>query len=129
MITIKNPQVVWHLISQIRTLQGAGKALQEIGRQLAELEPRPVEPQQAGGRQYKEVLRDPNVKLATGALIFAQVTMVVVMVVTPVHMHNHNHGLSSISLVIMGHTLGMFGLSGLTGGLISRFGRLTMIAA
>jgi len=100
---------------------------QEIGRQLAELEPRPAEPQQVGGRRYKEVLRDPNVKLATGALIFSQVTMVVVMVVTPVHMHDHNHGLSSISLVIMGHTLGMFGLSFVTGWLADKLGRPKMI--
>ena len=53
--------------------------------------------------------------------------MVVVMVVTPVHMHDHNHALKSISLVIMAHTLGMFGLSWVTGWLVDKVGRPKMI--
>jgi MFS family permease len=43
---------------------------------------------------------------------------------------NHNdHGTGAISLVIFAHTAGMFGLSGLTGWLVGRLGRLPMIAA
>jgi MFS family permease len=67
-------------------------------------------------------------QLATATLIFAQVAMVMVMVVTPVHMHGHHHELSAISLVIMAHTLGMFGLSFVTGWLVDRYGRPRIIA-
>lgn len=102
---------------------------QEIGKQLDALEPKPADPSQSLGRLYTDIIRDPNIKLATGALIFAQVAMVMVMVVTPVHMHGHNHALSAISLVIMAHTLGMFGLSFVTGWLADRLGRAKMILA
>jgi MFS family permease len=100
---------------------------QVIGRQWADLEPEPVVPLPGQGRPYKEIIRDPNAQLATGALIFGQATMVLVMVVTPVHMHNHHHALASISLVIMGHTLGMFGLSFFTGWLADKLGRSKVI--
>ena len=101
---------------------------QEIGRKLAALEEaKAAETQKTKERLYKEIIRDPNVMLATGSLIFAQVTMNVVMVVTPVHMHDHNHGLTAISLVIMGHTLGMFGLSFITGWLADKVGRAKMM--
>lgn len=102
---------------------------QQIGKQLAALEPVPATPQERESRPYKEIIHNPNIKLATGALIFAQVTMVVVMVVTPVYMHGHNHGLPAISVVIMAHTLGMFGLSFVTGWLVDKVGRPKMIVA
>jgi MFS family permease len=44
-------------------------------------------------------------------------------------MHNHNHGLDDVSLVIMAHTLGMFGLSIVNGALIDRLGRKAAIGA
>jgi MFS family permease len=62
-------------------------------------------------------------------MTIGQLVMVMLMVITPVHMNHHDHGTQAISWIIMAHTLGMFGLSGLTGWLIGRFGRLTMIAA
>jgi MFS family permease len=55
--------------------------------------------------------------------------MVLVMSVTSLHMHHHNHGLDDISLVIMAHTLGMFGLSIVNGALIDRLGRKAAIGA
>jgi MFS family permease len=96
---------------------------QMIGRRLAELEPETTKNLRMGGRAYKEIIRDPRVQLATGSLIFGQMAMVLVMVVTPVHMHSHHHAISSISLVIMAHTLGMFGLSFVTGWLTDKVGR------
>jgi MFS family permease len=100
---------------------------QVIGRQWAAIEDSSTPETQKTGRPYTEVIRDPRIKLATGTLIFAQVTMVVVMVVTPVHMHNHQHELGAISLVIMAHTLGMFGLSFITGWLVGKLGWLKVI--
>ena len=55
--------------------------------------------------------------------------MVMLMVITPLHMSYNQHDTQAISLVIMAHTMGMFGLSWLTGRLIERFRRLPMIAA
>jgi MFS family permease len=100
---------------------------QEIGQKLSAFEPQTETNTPKNIRTYKEIIRDPNIKLATGTLIFAQVTMVLVMVVTPVHMHNHNHELGAISIVIMAHTLGMFGLSFVTGWLADKIGRSKMI--
>ncbi|MDM8520612.1 MFS transporter [Anaerolineales bacterium HSG6] len=79
------------------------------------------------GRSFVELMRLPRARLAVSAMIFGQMSMALVMVVTPVHMNGHNHELSSISFVIMAHTLGMFGLSFLTGRLIDRFGESVMI--
>jgi MFS family permease len=49
------------------------------------------------------------------------------MVMTPLHMDHHHHSRDAISMVIAAHTLGMFGLSALTGYLIDRFGRIPML--
>jgi MFS family permease len=49
--------------------------------------------------------------------------MVLVMSVTSVHMDLNGHSLDAISLVIGAHTLGMFGLSMVTGSIADRFGR------
>jgi MFS family permease len=100
---------------------------QLIGQRLSALEPAAADQQELAGRPYRQIIRDPNVKLATGALIFSQVAMIVVMVVTPVHMHNNSHALGAISIVIMAHTLGMFGLSFVTGWLADRLGRARII--
>ncbi len=83
----------------------------------------PVRP----ARPLRELLAVPNVQLAILAMLISQVVMVGLMVMTPLHMDHHNHGRESISLVISAHTLGMFGLSAVTGYLIDRFGRIPML--
>ena len=101
---------------------------QIIGKQWAALEPTlSVDQEQEKGRSYREIFRDPNTKLATGALIFGQLAMVTVMTITPLHMHGHHHTLAAISWVIMAHTLGMFGLSFLTGWLVDKLGQAWII--
>ncbi len=80
------------------------------------------------GRSFVEVLRERAPRLALLAMVIGQATMVLVMSVTSLHMHNHDHGLGDISLVVGAHTLGMFGLSVVTGTLADRLGRpLTII--
>lgn len=80
-------------------------------------------------RPLRQIFGNSCALLAVAAMTIGQLVMVMIMVITPVHMNHYEHGTQAISWVIMAHTLGMFGLSGVTGGLISRFGRLTMIAA
>src|SRR5262245_45551750 len=85
---------------------------------------------QIGGtaRPLREIMRLPSAHLAVAAMVFGQVVMVLVMSVTSLHMHHHQHGLDDVGTVITAHTLGMFGLSVLTGPLADRIGRPLTIA-
>jgi len=76
-----------------------------------------------------QIYRRPGAFLALLAMVIGQLVMTLVMVITPVHMDHLNHATDAISLVIMGHTLGMFGLSFVTGYLVQLLGRRIMIAA
>ena len=78
-------------------------------------------------RGFWTIWADPRMKLAVVAMAAGQLAMVIVMTITPVHMDHVPHPLSSISLVIMAHTLGMFGLSFVTGWLADKVGRQRMI--
>ncbi len=71
----------------------------------------------------------PELRLSLLTIGIGQLVMIMLMVITPLHMSHHAHGTEQISWVIMAHTLGMFGLSGVNGWLISRFGRVPMIIA
>ncbi|HKX74936.1 MAG TPA: MFS transporter [Acidimicrobiia bacterium] len=67
-------------------------------------------------------------RLATGAMIVSQATMVAVMVMTPLHLKDHGHaGLAGPVIAI--HVLGMFGLSPLVGKWADRFGSNRVIMA
>jgi MFS family permease len=99
---------------------------QQIARQLATLESGPTLPAQRG-RSFQEVFfGEQRARLAVGAMVFGQLTMVLVMTVTPVHME-HQHDIAEISWVFMAHTMGMFGLSFVVGWLVDRLGRTRMI--
>lgn len=102
----------------------------EIGRQLrvataarAGFQPEPP------ARPLGVIFRQPEVQLALASMLVGQTVMVALMVITPLHMKHHDHGTGDISLVIMAHTLGMFGFSSLTGWLIDRVGRVNMVLA
>ncbi|MFN8371547.1 MAG: MFS transporter [Anaerolineae bacterium] len=101
-----------------------------VARSIAEAERKNTagdQPQIA--RSLSTLLRLPKVQLAiTGALV-SQTVMVILMLMTPLHMDHNHHGRDVISMVISMHTLGMFGLSPLTGYLIDRYGRVAMLFA
>jgi MFS family permease len=100
----------------------------DIGRAIAAEHPDTQHP--AGtARPMGEIMRLPAAWLALIAMVIGQMVMVLIMSVTSLHMHNHNHGLGDVSLVIMAHTLGMFGLSIVNGALIDRLGRKVAIGA
>ncbi len=67
------------------------------------------------------------VQIALLAMIIGQLVMSLLMVITPLHMRYHDHSNDAVAWVIAAHNLGMYGLSGLTGWLIDRLGRLPMI--
>jgi MFS family permease len=99
----------------------------EIGQIIASSD----ESQEAVGeeRPLMQIFSKPLVILAVASMVIGQLVMVLLMTITPLHMDGHNHGTQAISFVIMAHTLGMFGLSGVTGWLIDKYGRIAMIVA
>lgn len=80
-------------------------------------------------RPLRQIFKSSTVQLAVAAMVIGQLVMTLIMVITPLHMDHNNHTTGAISGVIMAHTLGMFGLSSVTGWLIDRFGRIPMIVA
>ena len=95
----------------------------DIGRIIAQALRNDVDPPPAAARPWGVILRLPGVQLAALSMLMGQAMMVLVMTVTSLHMSHNNHNLTDISLVIMAHTLGMFGLSFVTGTIADRFGR------
>ena len=78
-------------------------------------------------RSLREIFSHPYLRLAVASLAIGQLVMTLIMVITPLHMAHHEHNLQAISWVLMGHTLGMFGLAPVTGWLVDRFGQLPMV--
>jgi MFS family permease len=95
-----------------------------IGRQLGTDEPQPVG---AAARPLSEIFASSRLRLAVASLVIGQLVMTMIMVITPLHMDHHHHDLQAVSWVLMGHTLGMFALAPVTGWLIDRLGRVSMI--
>jgi MFS family permease len=75
------------------------------------------------------LVRNPTARLAVLSLAVGQLVMTLLMVMTPLYMDHQQQTARAISWVIMAHTLGMFGLSSVTGRLVTRFGRLVVIVA
>lgn len=73
-------------------------------------------------RPLKALLGLWPVRLGIAAMTIGQLVMVMIMIITPLHMDHAGHGTRAISVVILVHQLGMFGLSGGTGWLIDRLG-------
>ncbi len=89
----------------------------------------PAEDVHLPSRPFSKIFSQPTVLLAVAAMAIGQLVMALIMVITPLHMDHNNHSTESVSLVIMAHTLGMFGLSSVTGWLIDRYGRIPLIVA
>ena len=78
-------------------------------------------------RPLRQIFAQPLAQLAVAAMVISQLVMTMIMVITPLHMNHMYHSTAAISGVIMAHTLGMFGLSGVTGWLIDKYGRISII--
>ncbi|RMF94133.1 MAG: MFS transporter [Nitrospinota bacterium] len=97
---------------------------QEIARQLEAVSSSPHTSPAAprSRRPLRAVLRDPRIPLAMVTMIVGQLVMVLLMAITPVHMHLAHHHISAISLVVMAHAIGMYGLSFFVGWLVDTVG-------
>jgi MFS family permease len=80
-------------------------------------------------RPARVILAQPATQLALLAMVAAQLVMSTVMSIAGLHMTNHGHALGDVSIVTMAHTLGMFGLSMVSGRLADNFGRVRTIVA
>ena len=101
----------------------------QLGRTIAAQEPDAAENALIPARPLATIFASSAVRLAVLAMLIGQLVMTLLMVITPVHMNHQGQTTQAISWVIMAHTLGMFGLSSVTGRIVHRFGRRPMIAA
>ncbi|MDR7419249.1 MAG: MFS transporter [Armatimonadota bacterium] len=112
----------------------------EIGRRIGEYFPRAhdvaivvprngwIEPgtQQAS---VGEIIRSRPAQAAIITLAGAQATMTILMATSSLMMSLHGHEMSTISLALMAHVVGMFGLSVPVGRLADRIGRRPVLIA
>jgi MFS family permease len=94
----------------------------EMARQSEDLAQAPKQP-----RSIADILRQPAVIVAVGAMVIAQMVMVMLMVITSLYMRDHEHSLTNISFVITAHTFGMFAFSIVSGRLADLLGRERVI--
>jgi MFS family permease len=80
-------------------------------------------------RPQRVIWGQPGTRVAIAAMVVGQLVMVMLMSITSLHMTHNGHGLGDVSLVIAAHTLGMFGLSLISGRLADNFGRPQTILA
>tara|TARA_Y100000588_G_scaffold370965_1_gene441758 strand:- start:42 stop:1205 length:1164 start_codon:yes stop_codon:yes gene_type:complete len=80
-------------------------------------------------RTRREIMSIPDVRLAVAAIVLGQGVMTMIMTITPLHMTNHAHGTADISLAMMAHTMGMFGLSWLVGRMTDSWGAYVSVVA
>lgn len=99
----------------------------QLGRSIADHEAKRDNTVRSEIRPLRHIFVQPSVILATASMVISQLVMTTIMVITPLHMNHHDHSIGAISNVLMAHTLGMFGLAGVTGWLIDRYGRIPMI--
>jgi MFS family permease len=95
----------------------------EIGQSLAKEQNEAV----GEARALRVIFADRTVRLGIGSMVIGQLVMTLIMVITPLHMDHHAHSVKDISWVIMAHTVGMYGLSSITGRLVNRFGRVSIV--
>ena len=78
-------------------------------------------------RDVRQILADPEVRLAGFTMAIAQVVMVMLMVITSLHMSHHHHELSSIAAVMSSHVFGMYAFSVVSGRFADTWGRGPLI--
>jgi MFS family permease len=100
------------VLASILILTGLKPEPRDIGRELSSINKKSVSVQET--RTLSEIVRQPGVIVAMVTMIFAQMVMMVPMSITSVHMKMNDHPLTSISLVISAHTLGMYAFSLIT---------------
>jgi MFS family permease len=79
------------------------------------------------GRSLPTIMRQPVFLVAAAGAAIGYAVMILVMTATPLAMVAHRHAVGDAVFVIQWHVLGMFVPSFFTGGLIRRFGAVTIL--
>lgn len=77
----------------------------------------------AGEPSVREILASPRTQAAMVALACAHATMIMLMATASLMLSLHGHPTTTISIVVVAHVVGMFGLSVPVGRLADRIGR------
>lgn len=84
-------------------------------------------PRQSARESLNLIMSNPAARLAVGAMIVSQVTMVGVMSLTPLHMDEGGQGQGIIGWMMAFHIWGMYLFSPLIGSLTDRIGQYPML--
>jgi MFS family permease len=98
-----------------------------VGRAIEAEIPKAADDNSAEVRPMQTIFADWNVRLALVAIAISQMVMTTIMIITPLYMDKLEYTVDDIGWVLMAHTLGMFGLAGVTGWLIDKYGTTQMI--
>lgn len=79
--------------------------------------------------QMAEQSSKAGIAVGAGVMVLTQVVMVAIMTMTPIHMMHHGYSLASVGLVIGFHVGFMYFPSLVTGVLVDRYGRTSLIVA
>ena len=98
-----------------------------VSRALEDERPKAVDEVPVEVRSIRTIFTDWNVRLSLISMTVGQLVMTVIMIITPLYMSKNGYSVDDIGWVLMAHTLGMFGLAGVTGWLIDRTSATQMI--
>ncbi len=113
------------LVAALLIFSGLRPDPRDIGREISLVHSGPLS--SSAIRPLARIVRQPEVIVAGATMIFAQMVMMIPMCITSVHMKMHAHSLTSISLVISAHAVGMYAFSVLSGRMTDRLGRQSVI--
>jgi MFS family permease len=100
-----------------------------VGRAIEAAQPHADETAAMEVRPMSTIFADWNVRLALISITVGQLVMTTIMVITPLYMSKLEYSVDDIGWVLMAHTLGMFGLAGVTGWLVDKTNPNLMIGA
>ena len=81
------------------------------------------------GHVVMSIVRSPRARLAVSSMMIGQVVMAMIMTMTPLYMNEGGQQTLAISLAMLSHTIGMFGLAWMTGWLVDRFSPIPIMVA
>ena len=98
-----------------------------VGRALEAALPKSADHGTEAVRSLRSIFADWNIRLALISMTVGQLVMTTIMIITPLYMSKLEYSIDDVGWVLMAHTLGMFGLAGVTGWLIDKTSSTMMI--
>ena len=86
-------------------------------------------PRESGSHALLKIIRSPRARLAISSMMIGQVVMAMIMTMTPLYMNQGGQETLAISLAMLSHTIGMFGLAWMSGWLVDRISHIPVMVA